>query len=289
MKKKQIIGTGVAVVLIAMYVGIKMYASSVAEEKINLAIARIVKSVDVDYKNVSVDLFGLNVHISDVVVSPSGSKEKFIINEIVIYDVDRKSDMPLFLDISFNGVEIPIGKLGKNAKKIKDLGYNDNILLNFAIDYHYNKEKDEISLNKIKISADDVGDLDVSFRLGNIDLNPEKIMGIIFTYPQIILHDAKISYHDDSLIERLMDLAAKKEKTNVKQIKNEAIKKIEREIEKEDNEFVKNALKEIKNFIDDSEEFNISIAPEKPLPLGRLLNVKDPNDIIKLLNVKIKT
>jgi|TARA_Y100000294_G_scaffold177306_1_gene202229 hypothetical protein len=289
MKKKQIVGFGVAVVLIAAYVGIKMYASSVAEEKIDKAIASVANYADVDYKNVSVDLFGLDVHISDVIVSPADSKEKVNINEIVVYDVDEQSDIPLFLDISFNGVEIAIDKLGDDAKKIKELGYNDNILLNSAIEYHYNKENNEISLNKLTIGADDVGALDVSFRLGNIDLGPEKIMGILFTYPQIMLRDAKISYHDDSLIERLLKLAAKEQKKNVKEIKNEAIKNIEKEIEKEEDDFTKNALKEIKDFIDDPERFTISIAPKKPLPLGRLLRVNDPKDIIKLLNVNIKS
>lgn len=289
MKKKQIVGIGVAIVLIAMYVGIKIYASSVTEEKIDIAIASIANYADVDYKNVSVDLFGLDVHISDVVVSQADSKNKVNINEIVVYDVDEKSDIPLFLDISFNGVEIAIDKLGNNAKKIKELGYNDNILLNFAIEYHYNKENNKISLNKIKIGADDVGDFDISIRLGNIDLSPEKIMGILFTYPQIMLYDAKISYHDDSLIERLLKLAAKEQKKNVKQIKSEAIKNIEKEIEKEEDKFTKNALKEIKDFINDPERFTISIAPKKPLPLGRVLRVNDPKDIIKLLNVKIKS
>lgn len=289
MKKKQIVGIVVAVVLIAMYVGFKMYAANVAKKKIDTAISNIVNFADVDYKNVSVDLFGFDVHISDVVVSPVDSKEKFNINEIVISDIDQKSDIPSFLDISFNGVEIPIDKLGNDAKKIKELGYNDNILLNFTIEYHYNKESKEISLNKLKIGADDVGDLDVRLRLGNIDLSKEKIIGILSTFPQIMLYEAKISYHDDSLIEKFMKLLAKEKKENVKQLKNEAKKDIEREIEKENDEFTKNALEEIKDFIDDPETFTISIAPKKPLPLGLLLRVNDPKDIIKLLNAKIKS
>jgi len=290
MKKKQIVGIGAVVVLIAMYVGIKTYASSVAEEKIDIAIASIANYADVDYKNVSVDLFGLDVRISDVVVSPADSKEKVNISEIIVYDVDEKSDIPLFLDISFNGVEIAIDKLKDDYEKIiEELGYNDKILLNFAAEYHYNETNNEISFKKIKIGADDVGYLDVSFRLGNIDLSPEKIMGILFTYPQIMLHDAKISYRDDSLIERLLKLEAKEQNKNVQQIRDEAIKNIEKEIEKEEDEFTKNALKEIKDFIDDPERFTISIAPKKPLPLGKLLRVNDPKDIIKLLNVKVKS
>ena len=41
MRKKQIVVIGIAVLLIAVYVGIKIYASSVAEKKINMAVAKI--------------------------------------------------------------------------------------------------------------------------------------------------------------------------------------------------------------------------------------------------------
>ena len=85
MSKKLITGVSVALILIAIYFGIKMYASNVAEKKIAEAIASLADYVDVNYKKVSVDLLGLDVHISDVLVSPAKAKEKVKINEIVIY------------------------------------------------------------------------------------------------------------------------------------------------------------------------------------------------------------
>jgi hypothetical protein len=36
-------------------------------------------------------------------------------------------------------------------------------------------------------------------------------------------------------------------------------------------------------------EFSISAAPEKPLPLGRIMRVKDPKDLVKLLNIRIQS
>lgn len=287
-KNMKIVGIGV-VVFVAMYSGAKMYASTVAEDKINIAIANIANYADVDYKSASVDLFGLDVHISDVVISPANSKEKVNINEIVIYDLDEESDIPLFLNISFNGIEMPIDNLGGNAERIKELGYKDNVILNASLKYRYNKETREINFNKLKIGADDAGDLDASFRLGNIGISPEEIIGVLFTFPEIILHDIKISYNDDSLVERLLELAAKEQNKNVKQMKDEAMQNIAMEIEREQDKFTRNALKEIKDFIDDPERLVISIEPKDPLPLGRLLDVNDPKDIIKLLNVKIKS
>ncbi|MCP3944075.1 MAG: hypothetical protein GY710_21715 [Desulfobacteraceae bacterium] len=292
MKKKLIVGIGVIFVLTVGYLGIKMYAANVAEAKIDDAIASVADYADMNYKNASVGLFDKNVHIFDVVVSPKGSSDKVNIKEIVInnvYDGDEDSAIPSALDISFNGVEIAIDQLGNDAQKIKELGYKDNLLLNFAIQYHYNKENNKINLNKLKIGAANVGDLDINFRLGNIDLSPEKLMGILFTYPQIELYGAQISYHDDSLMERLFKLTAKEQKKSVEQIKNEAIKTVEKEIEKEEDEFTKDVLKGIKGFIENPENLIVSIAPKKPLSLGQLLRVGDPKDMIKLLNVNIRS
>ena len=96
MSKKQITGIGILVVLIAIYAGVKMYASNVAEGKVNEAIAKVANFADIDYKNVSIDLLGMNVRISDIIVSPADSKEKLKIDEIVIYDIDDKADIPIF-------------------------------------------------------------------------------------------------------------------------------------------------------------------------------------------------
>ena len=89
MKKPQVIGLGAAIIIGFAYVGAKMYASSIAEEKIDMAIANLVNYVDVDYRNVSVDLLGFDVHVSDIVISPVSSEEKINIDEIVVFDISN--------------------------------------------------------------------------------------------------------------------------------------------------------------------------------------------------------
>jgi len=289
MSKKLITGVCVALILIAIYFGIKMYASNVAEKKIAKAIASLADYVDVNYRKVSVDLLGLDVHISDVLVSPANAKEKVKINEIVIYDVDQNSEVPTFLNLSLNGIEADLNEFGSKADGIRKLGYNDKLLLNVKIEYDYNKEKKELSLKQFKVGADDVGDIGVNIHLGNIDLSTEKIGGIIFTWPQIMLHEAKIGYEDHSLVGRLLKLAAKNGNINVNDFRTYVIQEIEKEIEKEKDEFNRNALKEMRDFIEHPEQFSISISPPEPLPLGRIISVNDPKDIIKLLNMKIES
>jgi len=289
MNKKQVTGIGVAVLLIAVYFGVKMYASNHAEKIVNKTIAKIANFVDVDYKKVSVDLFGLDVHISDILVSTAGAKDKMKIDEIIIDNVDDKSDIPAFLSMSINGIELSISELGEDVKEIRGLGYNEKLLFNLNADYNYDQEKKELNVNRIGIGADKVGEINISMHLGNINLDPKKIVGILFTYPQIMVYEAKINYEDASLVQRLMKLEAQKNNKNLKDFKKFLIQNLEKEIEKEKDKFTKKALVEIKKFIDDPEEFSISVSPSKPRPLGRIMRCNNPKEAIKLLNVKIKS
>lgn len=289
MSKKQITGIGIAAVLIAIYFGVRMYASNVAEGKVNEAIAKAADFADIDYKKVSVDMLGMDVVISDILVSPANAKKKIKIDEIIIHDIDNKSDIPAFLSMSCNGIELNIKDLGEAAKELKELGYNDKMMINLTADYTYDKGKKELDIKKIGIGADAAGKISVGFRLGNINLKPEEIAILLFTFPQVIFHEAKIKYEDNSLVERLMKLGAQKEQTSVENFKKSLMQKLEKEIEKEKDDFTKKALNEINKFLENPEEFSISASPSEPQTLGRIMRVDDPKDVIKLLNIQIKS
>lgn len=285
-KKNTIIG---ALVLIAVFVGIKMYASNAAEAKVNEAIAKVTDSADIDYESVSVDLLGMDTRISDITVSPVNSKEKIKIDEIIIYDMDDSSDIPAFLSMSVRGIELDIKELGKDAKKFIELGYNDKIMINLNADYTYDKEKRELDIKKIGVGADDVGEISINFRIGNIGLTPEEITGLLLTFPQILFHEAEIKYEDDSLVGRLMKQEAKEQKLTDKDFKKSIVAEIEKEIENVKDEFSQKAMREMIDFVEDPEEFSISIKPKKAYPFGRIMRVSDPIEAIKLLNIEIKS
>jgi hypothetical protein len=289
MSKKQITGIGITVLLIAIYIGFKMYASNIAEGNVNEAIAKAANFADIDYKKVSVDLFGTDVRISDIIVSPADSKKKFKIDEIVIHDIDDKADIPTFLSVSCNGIELNMEELGEGAEQLRKLGYNDKMMVNLNLDYAYNKEKKEIDIKKIGIGADEAGEITVRFRLGNISLEPEEIAGLLFSFPQLIFHEATIKYNDDSLAERLMELSAERKQVSVEDFRRSLIQDIENEIAKEKDDFTKKVLSEIKKFLESPDKFSISASPSKPQSFGRIMRTNKPQEVIKLLNIQIKS
>lgn len=315
MKKKQIIGIGIVAVLIVIYFGIKMYASNIAEKRINFAIAKAVNFVDVDYKKVSVDLPWMDVRISDILVSPTFAKGKLKIDEIIIHDIDSKSKIPSFLSVSIKGIELNLEEPWQLVEEIRLLGYTDRLMINFNINYIYEKGKKELNVKNIGIGVDGAGEINVGFYLGNIDFNQKEILGIplifMFTggtgggrgsiatqskndprrvYSPIILYEAKVTYRDYSLAERIIKYVAKDYgDINAEGLKMSLIQTIEHEIEKEKDGFTKKALVSMKKFIDDPKELSISVSPSKPYPLGRIMRVVDLKDIIKLLNIRIKS
>jgi len=289
MKKKQIIGISIVVVLIAAYFVITMYASHVAKERADLVMAKIANFADVDYKKLSVDLLEMDVRISDILLSPANGEEKIKIDEIIIHDIDNKSDIPAFLSVSINGIELNLQESGEETRRIRELGYTDKLLVNLKADYIYEKGKKELNVKKIGIGADDAGEINISFNLGNIDLNPEQILGLLFMYPQIIFYKARVTYEDESLVERLIKLGAKEKNIDAAEFKMSLIQGIKEEIEKENDDFIKKALVEIKKFIDDPKKLSISVSPSKPYPLGLIMRLNNVKEVIKLLNIRIKS
>jgi DNA-binding transcriptional MerR regulator len=289
MNKKNMTAIVVAVVLIAGYFGAKMYASNRAEAKVDEAIAKAGNVADIEYKKVTVDLFGMDVRIVDLLVSPAKAKEKIKIAEIVIHDIDRTSDIPTFLSMTCNGIELNMQELGEHAKPIKELGYTDNVMVNLNADYHYDHEKKELNLKKLGLGADDAGEISISFRIGNINLQTKQIAALLFTFPQMIFNEAKLSFQDDSLTDRLMSRRAKQKGVNLEEFKQALIQEVEKEIDKERDQFTREALSEMKKFIEDPEELTISAFPSKPQPISHIMSAGDLKDLIKLLNIQIRS
>lgn len=276
----------VCLVLAVAFFGIQFYASGVAEEKVADALEKSGGKDMVKYEKVSFDLIRQDVKISNILVSPpnSGEKEKMKIDEIVIHEFDDKaeSDFPGFMSVSAKGIDV------KN-KEFGELGYADGLMVNVDVDYTYDKEKKELNIKKIGMGADNAGEIDISFHLSNIDINPNQMIGILFTYPQIVLHNAKIVYNDDSFAERIIELSAKQQNMEVKDFKEGVAMSIDQEIERAGDDFTKSTLKKVKKFINDPGDFSISVSPSKPCPLGSLMRAGDPNAIIGILNLKIET
>ncbi len=284
-KAKSIAGL-LFIILLAAYFGLKVYAAGIAKEKIDMALLGVEKFVKVEYKDVSVDLLSQNVHITDVVILPAKSQMPLHIAEVVIYDIDHSSQVPVFLEVAVNGIEIVLDDLDKkDAQTWQDLGISDKIKLDFAASYQYQSDDNQLHLKKLHLRGQELGELNASLHLGNLPSNTNGLLGLI---PKITLYQAKISYQDDSLLERSLKAEARLKKKSVDDVKKEAIAGIEKQISLAKNDFMREALAAAKNFIADPDELSISIAPDKPVSIQQLMRMNDPARAAKKLRLSVK-
>ncbi|MEC4675437.1 MAG: hypothetical protein VST72_00755, partial [Nitrospirota bacterium] len=147
----------------------------------------------------------------------------------------------------------------------------------------------EFHLNRLKWGADKAGEFELELHLGNIDLSPDNYMAVLFAFPQIAIENAKFRYKDDSLVSRIQQKAARESGEDVESFKNKLSSKIDKQIAKTYDDFSIKSLNALKEFIRDPNEISISVSPDEPLPLGDLQKVNDPDEIIRMLNLKIST
>ncbi len=275
---------------IALLAGGQVFASRAAAKEVDKAIASVSQFVDVDYKKVNASLFGGGTTVKDITLSPVGSGENFKINEVVVHKYDTKNEIPTNVNMAVNGMMLNMADMGESASSLKELGYDKSLSVNFATEYQYQEEEKEIRLKKFQMGADDVGDMDVSVHLSNVSLDPASMASMPFALFGMVFHSATLTYDDDSLVTRMFDAAAAAQGVSVEALKKEAITSIDKDLASGETGLSKEVAAEMKKFIQDPSGFSVSMEPKEPVPVSDLMTTGgDPDEIIKLLNVRFKS
>lgn len=283
---------GAAAVAVAGVVGAKYYTSSVADEKIQAALKNSSQFADVKYDDVSVALLGGDVYIEDIVITqPNGKKAE--IDEIVLHDFDDKNDIPEYLELSVNDIRLDVTpeNFGASAAALKNLGYEE-VEVSVNIAYTYDKASKEFELKQLKLNADDMGEATLQLTLEDVHLdNP---MMVMMGMQKLKLKSGKLTFKDDSLLERNLKMAAKQKGKDVDEIVDEGVAILERDIaaaEKRGDDFSADAMEEVIAFLRDPDEISITASPEHPVSIDTMMRLgmqQDPSHLIKQLNLRVE-
>ena len=237
MSKKHIaaiITAAVIAVLALVYAGAKIYAGNVAEQGVKEIVSAASGYFDISYKKVSVNLFAMDLTISDAVFapagSPPGSDDEIKIKKLIIHEIDRNQGVPNYLSFSARGIDLNLYEM---ENTIKAMGYEDRLLYDLAVNYKYFPDKKEFAVNKIALGSDKAGEINISMYFTDIDLSPEMIMYTFFSYPAIVLKEGEISYTDKSLAGRVMDFEAQFNSSNADDYKLQLNQEIDTRIQEE--------------------------------------------------------
>jgi len=277
----------ILLLLLAGYIGARSYLSTLATKEVNAAITRISPYTSVQYKNVSVNPFTMHITISDVTLIPRGSSEKMRIAAVVVNDIDKKSKIPEWLSVEFRDIEADLSEGSEEAENLKKLGYTDKIFYDMDIDYIYDRQKKELFLKRFALSAKNMGSVAMDIHLGNIAFDQSQLIGLLFTYPSILLYDGKILYTDDSLMTRIMQSEAKKAQKDIADYKKMLIANIKEQASDQNDAHTKEVLTSMEKFINNPNKISISVLPQKPQPLENLMRLQDPAVLLQLLNLHI--
>ena len=287
MGRKSIAVIGLVVVLAAGLFAFKAYADKQAEENVRASFDKMKDVMDVQYRDVSVDMIDRNVHIKGLTLTPKGEARSVTVDEVIMYGADDKNEIPHFIHMAANGFNVPVAELGEGAKPMKEMGY-DRITANLEVDYVYDPEQKRFHLKQWTGGANDMGSIEISFQIGNFDMaaasNP---LAFLFSLPQMEIYGASVTYQDASLVNRVIAQAAREQKSDVATLKGRFNQEIDREIARETDDFTRQALLAIKGFMNDPKRIAITASPELPVSFDQLQKARDPKEVIRMLNVTI--
>jgi hypothetical protein len=288
--KARIAIAGFIVALVVVLAAGKYYMNRASEKKVKELSSRLEPYMKLTYGKLSTSLLTKKICLSDVSVVPAGQPDEIKVSSIVVQGFDFKNKVPSFLHIKLNGIR-PDWQKQKDAeyqKVIKELGYDD-LKEDFEIDYRYNPVSKEFIFSRLSMNIDKAGRYELGFRLKNVDVDfnaPEKAL-MSFTAIEIVR--AELRYEDDSLVPKLLKYFAQKENRSVDDFVKEKSEMFDQMISAQGGDkFSKEAAAAVKKFLKNPKKISISISPEKPVAVSQLMGTKDPQEAMKLLNLKVK-
>lgn len=275
------------VVLLGLYIGVQIHLTDTARREADTVIARLSPYASIRYKDISVSPLTMHTTLSKVDIRFPGSPERLHVSELVVNDIDTRSQVPQFLSVTLQGIAANIRDGSELAENLKALGYTDKIFYDVDVDYIYDNQKRELFIKKLAVQAKNVGRLAMELHLGNIALGQTQLLALIFTYPSVLLCDGKIQYVDGSLANRIMANQAKAAHQDISTYKKALIASTKEQIDADNDPYDKEVAASVERFINDPDTFSISVAPQRPQPLGRLLRLRQPAVLLQLLNLHV--
>ncbi len=294
MKKLAIVGIGVGVLSVGLYLGTNLHGTKVAEAKVNKLIDSMEKdNLAVEYKDISYKPLAQDVHVKDITITSKDDPAEVTIKKVIIRDIDEKSDVPTVFDASIQGLVVDLNQPEQleMADFLKKAGYDTELSFDIDTKYRYNPAKREMSVETFKVSAAQVGDLTVNMKLGNVDMEEAESQNAALANPDVIFHGLEITYQDKSFAEKVLSAMAAEQGTSVDELKAQMTSQLTEASQfflSPDNKVATDAVNEVVEFIENPKGFSISAKPEKPLELVSLMS-ENPDNWVDMLNIEIKS
>ena len=285
----QVIRLSLIALIIIAITSFKMISANLIKAKIDKILGA--NKEYVSYSDVSMYLFGFDVHIDGVKVNFPYQKP-LIVNEIIVKSFDTQNAVPLYMNIRLKGVQSDLATLRSNPNFATTLNELDikEIKSDIRVDYAYEKESKMLDVKELSINVEKLGKLNYQTQLYNVVAMAYFPLQLNLA-PQTLKFGATVlHYENSSLVERYMQMYAKDANLSLEGYKADLFKRNEAKIDmaKKSSQKYETLLDETwLAFLKNPKTFDFKIAPSQPVSLISIGNKNSRDDLLKTLNFSV--
>ncbi len=279
---------------VSAYLGLKFYIENDARSRIQQWASQTDRISSLSYQTLEVGLFTKTVQVSQVSLQIKDTVSPIAIDRLALHSFDSKNEIPSFMHVEIQGIHINRSNpfIKGIAPVLIQLGYAD-IEANVEYAYRYDPMKKDLEIQQVRIRASDMGQLDVTARLNNLDLavvksvsdNPLSLVALL---PSVAISGITLNYQDYSIIRRLIQLGARQSGQSEEQFVSDIIHRLNLEIQKQKQPAARDRFLAMQNFIRNPGIIEVAISPLQPVSLMRFVMMDNIDQIVDLLNISVK-
>ncbi len=292
--KKTIISIAVVLFLAGTYVGVRYYIGRTVKKQVDREIRRMSSFADIRYKTVHVDLFGKEIRLKSVRLSPKYIEDLILIDELILFQPGKKSDTTESIHVRLNGIRMdPAQQDGMLKPFIKDLGYAD-IRANLECNGSYDRKSRILELTRLQVGAGRMAEAALRLRLENIDLDqmesgPSNAIVLLTMLSGVSIAGAELTYKDGSLLKKVIESEARRSGQSVDTYIQMLSGRIAQVFQNPSDPATRKILETLHGFLLTPDSITIRVRPERPVSVMRLIWARKPDKILKMLGIEVNT
>lgn len=284
----QVIRISIIVSIFILIISFKMISASIVKMKIDKILGTAKEYVT--YANVSMDLFGFDVHIDDIKIALPGEKP-LLIDEMVVKSFDSNNVLPHYMNIKMKGVQnlFQVAQINPTLAKIglelKQKMNKSDLILN----YKYENEQKMLDVKEMSVEIEDMAKISYETKIYNVLAMEYFTMQLNFAPQTLKYGPTHIQIKNDSLVEAFMEMNAKDANLSLESYKNDLFAKEQQKIDtaKALSQKFEVALDEAwLSFLKNPKSFDFQTAPKQPLPLILFGEIRSRDGMLRQVDPK---
>ena len=277
------------------YVAAKLYANKKAKDMVDESIEKLQPMVMVEYDSVSADPFTRSMAVEDIMIKSPMLTSPIPVGAFRVHKWSADEDGSRAAHVAIEKIKVDTNQkvLENQAQQLAQLGYEGQFEINFEMDYDYDADDKTLDVKAFRLGIPTVGSVDFQMKMEGID--PAAMQGNLMQsgfqpganpLPGVMLAGATLKLQNEGLAEQLFLAQAQKQNISLEQWKKQEVDALDQYMNTLDDRQLRDIVKALRNFIAKPGALTITIDPEKPVSVDKLMNSQDPIQVVKELKLE---